>query len=858
MSTVQHIARIGGSRPRSDSDRQTGGFLPRISGAVTFVLCLLVGIALVLTLITYSPNDPGFSHVSSSDTVTNLLGVQGAWVADFTLLLFGRGVWVAVAGGVVILLQSWQKLWGKREEEHSPLGLRLVALCVLIVAASALAYLRLHSSSHMLPATSGGMIGSTVGTLLMNLAGFNLSTLILTVVAALSLSLFFNFSWLAVFEGIGSFLEFIFTRLRNRRERQDDEEFGRVAKDDRKKSREEMADVPLTPHAEAPIEVKQEAAEEAAPASIFFTDEKKEENQDPLPCTMIAPGVLETTPAAAAPAARPAEAAPAAAPVRKAEAAPAPAAAAAEEARREIPIEPMETFNPPFDADPQTEDEPEAPRYTDFHLPEAQLLDEPPYDRPQVTQEELQSVSSRIEYILGNYRIKAKVVSAMPGPVITQFKVQPGEGVSGRRFVSVAKDLARGLGQPSLRVVENLREADCIGLEVPNGVAQTIYLKEIIGSRTFASSPSKLTLALGKGISGEPVITNLAKAPHLLVAGTTGSGKSIGINAMILSMLYKSRPDELRLILVDPKEVEFAPYENIPHLLTPVVTDMMKAVHALDWCVKEMDRRYNLMKRVGVKTFDAFNEKIEEERAKGLFLPNPLSLTPENPEPLEKFYYIVIIIDELADLLLVHGKQVEPKIMRLTQKARAAGMHMILATQRPSTDIVTPIIKTNCPTRISFQVSNRYDSATILGDAGAEDLLGRGDMFFMQAGQPLQRVHGAYVDDKEIKRVTDYLRSQAEPNFVDGVTEPTEEEELAEALATPSPSGGEGDSFYDQAVSIVLTERKCSISYLQRRLGVGYNRAANLVEAMEKAGIVSSPTATGKREVLAPSSQVLD
>lgn len=806
-------------------------FFSRTYGAVIFVMMCLTVAFLALSMLTYHADDTGFSHISTIDRYGNLFGALGAHVADLTYLLLGWSAWVLIAGGAYILWRGWRRFRGRSFGNTAiPFGFRMIAFIVLLLSSGALFFLRFFSYASDLPATTGGMVGSTVGAFLLHTVGAVPATLIALIVSAWSAAIFFGFSWIGTAEKLGFMVEDVFRRIRSRKEQQNDEEAGQKAKIQRQKSRTESKE-----------------AEKKAPVVV------------PEPPSIVRP--IDKTPIAFDP--------------KKFE-----SVKTEEEEKASAPEMPSETVaEPQGDVSSDNKDIPiDAPTPVsledkeekgiegvaekieparEFVLPGTTLLDEPPYDRPQVSQEELRLIGERIEHVLANYRIEAKVISAMPGPVVTQYKVKPGEGVPGRRFVAVAKDLARGLGQPSLRVVENLREADCIGLEVPNGNSQTIFLKEIIGSPIFKESTSKLTLALGKSIGGEPVVANLAKAPHLLVAGTTGSGKSVGINAMILSMLYKCKPDELKLILVDPKEVEFAPYDGIPHLLTPVITDMMKAVHALDWCVREMDRRYGLMKRVGVKNFDSFNEKIRNEEEKGGFIPNPLSLTPENPEPLKKLPYIIIIIDELADLLLTNGKQVEPKIMRLTQKARAAGMHMILATQRPSTDIVTPIIKTNCPTRISFQVSNRYDSQTILGDAGAEDLLGRGDMFFMRSGHPLDRVHGANVNDHEISRVTEFLKSQAEPEYVDGVTEEVVPEGGAEEGVAGAPSGGEKDVFYDQAVNIVLTERKCSISYLQRRLGIGYNRAANLVETMEAAGLVSAPTSTGKRDVLAPSSQVL-
>jgi S-DNA-T family DNA segregation ATPase FtsK/SpoIIIE len=421
--------------------------------------------------------------------------------------------------------------------------------------------------------------------------------------------------------------------------------------------------------------------------------------------------------------------------------------------------------------------------------------------------------------------------------------------------VNLAKDLARSLSLVSIRVIETIPGKNTMALELPNVRRQTIKLSEVLGSQIYHQSKSLLTMGLGKDIEGKPVVADLAKMPHVLVAGTTGSGKSVGINAMILSLLYKAEAKDVRLLMIDPKMLEMSVYEGIPHLLAPVVTDMKQAANGLNWCVAEMEKRYKLMSKLGVRNLAGYNAKIDEARAREESIGNPFSLTPEQPEPLQRLPHIVIVIDELADLMMVVGKKIEELIARLAQKARAAGIHLILATQRPSVDVITGLIKANIPTRIAFQVSTRVDSRTILDQMGAEALLGMGDMLYMASGTGLPvRVHGAFVSDDEVHRVVAYLKQQGEPDYVDGVLDSsTGEDGLGSELGEGgSGSGAEQDPMYDQAVQIVLQDRKPTISYVQRKLGIGYNRSANLLEQMEKAGLVSALTSSGKRDVLVP------
>ncbi|MBP6779981.1 MAG: DNA translocase FtsK 4TM domain-containing protein [Ottowia sp.] len=488
----------------------------------------------------------------------------------------------------------------------------------------------------------------------------------------------------------------------------------------------------------------------------------------------------------------------------------------------------------------------------DSNLPQVDLLDGAPAHQDSVAPETLEMTSRLIEKKLKDFGVEVRVVAAAPGPVITRYEIEPATGVKGSQVVNLAKDLARSLSLVSIRVIETIPGKNYMALELPNAKRQMIKLSEILGSQIYHDAKSLLTVGLGKDIVGKPVVADLAKMPHVMVAGTTGSGKSVGINAMILSLLYKAEPKDVRLLMIDPKMLEMSVYEGIPHLLAPVVTDMKQAANGLNWCVAEMERRYKLMSKSGVRNLAGFNQKIDEAKARGEFIYNPFSLTPDDPEPLERLPYIVVVIDELADLMMVVGKKIEELIARLAQKARAAGIHLILATQRPSVDVITGLIKANIPTRIAFQVSSKIDSRTILDQMGAEALLGMGDMLYMPSGTGFpQRVHGAFVSDDEVHRVVEYLKSQGEPNYIEGVLEGgTVDGE--EGGFGDGDSGGEKDALYDQAVEIVLKNRKASISLVQRHLKIGYNRAARLVEDMEKAGLVGAMNERGQRDILVP------
>lgn len=523
------------------------------------------------------------------------------------------------------------------------------------------------------------------------------------------------------------------------------------------------------------------------------------------------------------------------------------------------------TDAPPMRIEPQITDVPKSDRaekerqvalFNDLHdsvLPPLSLLDAVGARQETISVETLEFTSRLIEKKLSDFGVSVRVVAAYPGPVVTRYEIEPATGVKGNTIVNLARDLARSLSLVSIRVIETIPGKNYMALELPNARRQIVRLTEILSSQIYSDATSNLTIALGKDIAGNPVVADLAKMPHLLIAGTTGSGKSVGINATILSLLYKATPNQVRLILIDPKMLELSIYEGIPHLLAPVVTDMRQAGHALNWAVAEMEKRYKLMSHLGVRNLAGYNNRIAEAEKGEEKIFNPFSITPDAPEPLEKMPQIVIVIDEFADLMMVVGKKVEELIARIAQKARAAGIHLILATQRPSVDVITGLIKANIPTRIAFQVSSKIDSRTILDQMGAETLLGLGDMLYLPPGTGFpNRVHGAFVSDDEVHRVVSFLKEHGEANYIDGILEGGTAEEDAAGSGGESPANGEADVLYDQAVAIVLKNRRASISLVQRHLRIGYNRAARLLEQMEKSGLVSPMQSNGNREILVP------
>jgi S-DNA-T family DNA segregation ATPase FtsK/SpoIIIE len=498
-----------------------------------------------------------------------------------------------------------------------------------------------------------------------------------------------------------------------------------------------------------------------------------------------------------------------------------------------------------------------------FVLPDLELLAEPKKvgRLPEFNKEFLEENARRLESVLEDFGVRGQIINVRPGPVVTLYELEPAPGIKSSRVISLADDIARSMSAVSARVAV-VSGRNAIGIELPNSKRETVYLRELFQSETFSKNNTNLTLALGKNIGGEPIFADLARMPHLLIAGTTGSGKSVGINTMILSLLYRLPPERCKLIMIDPKMLELSVYEGIPHLLAPVVTDPRKAVVALKWAVREMEDRYKKMSKTGVRNVDGYNAKLAQMLEKGQKLSRTVQtgFDAETGQPvfeleemdLQPMPYIVVIIDEMADLMMVAGKDIEGAVQRLAQMARAAGIHVVMATQRPSVDVITGTIKANFPTRISFQVTSKIDSRTILGEQGAEQLLGQGDMLYMAGGGRISRLHAPFVSDGEVEAIVNHLKTQGAPEYVEAVTEEEDEEVMAEGGGFAGPEGGSGDDLYDQAVQVVLRDKKVSTSYVQRRLGVGYNKAATLIERMEKEGVISSPNGQGKREILVP------
>ncbi|RTZ73412.1 MAG: cell division protein FtsK [Gammaproteobacteria bacterium] len=740
-----------------------------------FLLLLAISAYFVLSLLTFSPEDPGWSFVGERARATNGGGPAGAWFSSVLYSLFG---YLAYLFPLVILWSGWllfRDRGEEKEKDYRLLVVRWLGFFLTLMAGCGLAAMHFAPDAS-LPAGPGGILGQAVQSGLVEVVSSAGGSLFLLALFLVGFTLFTGISWVAVMEGIGGLVLAGFAAVRQGLSRRGENAEARRLKQQRSES---------------------------------LKKEKKRIRERKPP--RIEPEVTKVVPS-----------------VR------------VEKEKQMTLIEP----------EPNSE------------LPPLSLLDEPQHSEYGYSEEALEALSRLVERKLEDFRIAVQVVAVHPGPVVTLFELQLAPGTKASKITNLSKDLARSLSVISVRVVEVIPGKSTIGLEIPNEHREMVYLSEVLCSQEYDQSKSPLTLVLGKDISGGPVVADLAKMPHALIAGTTGSGKSVAINAMILSLLYKAKADEVRLIMVDPKMLELSVYEGIPHLLTPVVTDMKEAANALRWCVGEMERRYRLMAALGVRGIGGYNKKIRDAEKAGepirdpLWQPDPTGLTEDEPAEapcLTHMPYIVVVIDELADMMMVVGKKVEELIARLAQKARAAGIHLLLATQRPSVDVITGLIKANIPTRVAFQVSSRIDSRTILDQMGAEHLLGHGDMLYLPPGSSIpQRTHGAFVSDEEVHRVVSFLKKAGQPDYIDEIVqEPTE----AIPGLSPEASGvdaEDADPLFDEAVRIVTESRRGSISGVQRRLKIGYNRAARLVEEMERIGIVSAPDGKGNREVLAP------
>ncbi len=805
-------------------------------------LVLIVVVSfLALSLWGYDRADPGWSHAVHSSMLHNPAGRSGAWLADVLLYLFGLSAWWWILLLLVTVGWAYRRLEGQHAGDRRPLLISLAGFVVLIIASSALETLRFYTIKASLPVGPGGVTGIELGAFAVRYLGYTGATLALVAMLLLGWSIFTGMSWITAAERIGTLFERVLLAIGGLYGRWQDRRIGREV------AREREAVVELEKkrgdgHEPAPAEMPPTAARTASrPARSGSRD------------AAVEPTLNREVGADSGNAREPAEPF-----LGDAASTPLPGDEADGTATGREPEAPAARVLP-AKVEKRIDRERQPPLFPEAveggMLPPLHLLEPAPPQSARVSPETVEYTSRLIERKLADFGVQVAVTAAYPGPVVTRYEIEPAVGVKGAQILNLAKDLARSLSLVSVRVVETVPGKSSMALELPNPKRQTVRLLEIIASKEYSDMNSPLTMSLGKDIGGQPLVVDLARMPHLLVAGTTGSGKSVGINAMILSLLYKSEPDQVRLILVDPKMLELSIYEGIPHLLAPVVVDMKQAANALNWCVGEMDKRYKLMSAMGVRNIAGLNQRIRDAARNGEKIANPVSLTPTSPEPLSTLPYIVVVIDELADLMMVAGKTVEQLIARLAQKARASGIHLILATQRPSVDVITGLIKANIPTRISFQVSSKIDSRTILDQMGAETLLGQGDMLYLAPGTGYPtRVHGAFVADDEVHRVVDHLKKTGAPDYVDAVLVGSAGDEDADAGSADNggpDTDGEADPVYDQAVEVVLKNRRASISLVQRHLRIGYNRSARLIEAMEKAGLVSAMDARGGREVLA-------
>ena len=791
--------------PAAQTSDESGAVLLVIREGTLIALLAVAGYFL-MALLSYSAQDPSWSATGNHTAIQNTAGISGAWLSDVLFSLLG---YTAYFIPLALIHRAWLIFRDRYDSFHFDgltVALKLAGLLLVLIGFTCLLSLSTLMDQSSLPFGSGGYIGSAIQEGLLQVLHPAGTVLLMMAITLFGLTLFAEISWLTLMDKIGAatvkyceqFMAWFIDWNDRRRE---------LARQRRREMEAERA-VP---------EIK------AAPAIIAQQAAEKPQADDELTVGAMISQIKQSAESLL----------PDNSTKRKA-------------AKAKALVKPKRKI-----------------LEGELSVPDLELLDEPVAGRQiGFTDEQLKQLSGLLETKLADFGIKAEVKYVLPGPVVTRFEIQPAAGVKVSRISNLVKDLARSLAVISVRVVEVIPGKSVVGIEIPNENRAMVMLSEVLTSDVYSDSKSPLTLALGHDIAGEPICADLAKMPHLLVAGTTGSGKSVGVNAMLLSLLYKATPAEVRLILIDPKMLELSVYEGIPHLLTPVITDMKDAANGLRWCVAEMERRYKLMAAMGVRNLEGFNKKVTDAAANGetitdpVWFPDPLSIVDVDdqiPPDLETLPNIVVVIDEFADMMMIVGKKVEQLIARIAQKARAAGIHLVLATQRPSVDVITGLIKANVPTRIAFQVSSRIDSRTILDQGGAEQLLGHGDMLYLPPGSGVPiRVHGAFVSDDEVHRVADDWRARAEPDYLPDLIDEGGSGDSIPGLEPSESSDSEQDALYDEAVAFVTETRKASISSVQRKLRIGYNRAARMVESMEAAGVVTEMQSNGSREVIAP------
>ena len=753
--------------------------------------CLGLGLYNFISIVSYSPLDPSLSSISSLSGSIENLG--GPFGAYLSDALFSVIGIGAYLFLAIISFAAAKTLFFYHQADGIHKAIKVTSAIFLISSFSTLCEFY-YSGDYFPQSSSGGLVGAFIFNNLSNVFGVVGSLIFIVIFFLASLSLTFSFSWLSFTDSIGKIIQYIFLEFST--------QFFRLTKFLFNLLR--LIDISKFKPADKII--SERSVKDAKPRELNLPlsskpsqPESKQVDSTNLP--------LRT------------------------------------EVEKSESVSSSTVFK-------------SKEKNLNQEMPSTDLLDRVLDDGSSLSKDQLDEVADRLEVKLLEFGIEASVVSVIPGPVVTRFEIQPAPGTKASKITNIAQDIARSLAVTSVRVVEVIPGKSVVGIEIPNTNRKMVRLTEILSSDTFQNSHSPLSMALGHDIAGKPIVVDLAKMPHLLVAGTTGSGKSVGLNAMLLSLLFKSDPETVRLIMIDPKILELSVYEGIPHLLTPVITDMNDASNGLRWCVAEMDRRYKLMSEMGVRGLSAFNQKVAEANAAGKPLLDPFQ--EDEDIPLEELPSIVVVVDEFADMIMIVGKKVEHLIARIAQKARAAGIHLILATQRPSVDVITGLIKANIPSRIAFQVSSKIDSRTILDQGGAEQLLGAGDMLYLPAGQGVpERVHGAFVGDDEVHRVVDSWRQKSEPNYLDEITSSMQETGPIPGWSDTenSDSTDENDELYDEAVSFVIESRRASISAVQRKLRIGYNRAARIIEAMEMAGLVSEMSSNGSREVLVPKQQ---